>query len=301
MPRFVNYRPAGSTAAPLLAFGDPPFTIPVAAGQWEVNDGNDWLPAVAVTEAAAAAAYESWTGEAWFDFSDSTTITQSSGAITVVSNKRSGGDGLTAGGVAGAFQFVPDVRNGRAVARLTRDVSNAANTPRLSTINNTGPLSLRFQGDDKPYVVLSAYAPTDTNTHFVWSAGTTGPQNVALIRRDATPSSVRREVVPGTTNDVTFPAQASGAWRVVAVKHDGKTVTIWDNSLTPAIAAAAQDTGPTSANAFFRVGAGMAASNFATAQGNCDYGEIVVDGIKTDAEIQAAISALATKWGITLA
>lgn len=298
MARSIITRVAGQTAI-TRHVGTPPFDISLPAGNYEVDVGDGiWLPRT-VTAAPAAGSYVDWTGPGWFDFSDASTLTLNSTAITGVANKRSGGGNLTGGGDGSAFQAVANAKNGRGIMRLTRNLAVSANIPRLDA-SASSLVSQLFQGDDKAYVAIAVYAPTDTNTHFVWSAGVLGPQNVALIRRSSTDSSVRKEVVASTTNDVLFPAQPSGTWRIVAIKNDGKTVTIWDNSLTPVVVSATQDVAAVNSTVALRIGGGFAANGPAAVQGNCDYGELLFESVKTNAEIQSAMSELSSKWAIPL-
>ena len=135
----------------------------------------------------------------------------------------------------------------------------------------------------------------------------TDSQNVGFVRRNATASSVRRQLVTATSNDVSWGSgQAANTPRIVAIKHTGTAVTVWDNSATTkAVNAVAQDTGDLSANNVFRLGAAAANTasppSFGVTQCSADYYEIVIeDTARSDADIQQAITDMAAKWGITL-
>lgn len=253
-------------------------------------------------------AYQSWNGPGWFDLTDPNTITLTGQNITGVSNKRSGGVALVAGGAA--ITNPANVQNGKSAARFARDTTNPA---RLFPAGDAGNvvLSQIMQGNDKPYTVIAVYTPTDANTGFIWSwsdtVDATNSQNIALVRRSASASSVRRQLVTATSNDVSWGAgQAANSHRIVAIKHTGTAVTIWDTSTTKAVDAAAQDVASFNSELVFRIGA--AESNGSTdptlAPTACamDFFEIVIEGsAKLDADIQQAITDLAQKYAITLA
>lgn len=255
-----------------------------------------------------APAYTLWDGPGWFDASDTATITLSGGTdVASIANKRVGGGDLTYAGTAGNLDSIAAGQNGLHVLRLVRDV--VGSRPRLSALV-TDTISTMWQGDDKPYTVISAYKPTDTNTGFIWSASdtvdVTDAQVIALIRRSGSASSIRRALVTATPNDVSWGSgQASGTARIVAAKHSGTAVTVWDNSLTKAVDASAQNTTAFNSELIFRlfVSEGPSGSDPAYQATQCamDFYEILVeDEAKSDADIQQAITDLATKWGITL-
>lgn len=269
--------------------------------------GQSTTATVAITTGASYA-YQSWTadGVGWFDFSDSSTRTMVGSSCTLIANKRAGmGDLVGAGPYA--RPITTGGQNGRDFVSLVRD---ATGTPSRYEAASTTALAQAFQGNDKPYTVLVAYRPTDANTGFIWSASDTIPtteaQQIALIRRSATASSVRRSLAVATPNDVSWGAgQQANAWRIVAVKHTGTAITIWDTSTTKAVDAVAQDVTAFNTELMFYLGA--AESNggtdpaFATTAAACDYAELIVQSTaRTDAEIQQAITDLASKWGITL-
>lgn len=115
---------------------------------------------------------------------------------------------LAGAGVAGTKNRVADAQNGRSIIRLTRDISTSGGRPRFEALP-TAPISQMFQGNDRPYTVITAYRPTDTSTGYIWSAsenanGDASSEQIALIRRSGTASSVRRQLLEGTTNDVSW-------------------------------------------------------------------------------------------------
>lgn len=252
---------------------------------------------------ASGPAYTTWAGPGWFDASDGATISQDSGLISGFANKRSGGGDLTRSGAINRMALIANARNGRSAIRLTRDTSGR---PRLTAPVDSA-LSAVFQGDDRPYTVIAAYMPTDANTGYIWTASATisdtTSQQIALIRR-TTNCSVRRQLAEGSANDVNFPAQAANAPRIVAIQHTGTAISIWDTSLTKAVNAANQNTGafsPTLDFALFASRTLGTQGSYASVQCSLDFYEIVIDNTaRTDAEIVAAIQALAAKWAITL-
>lgn len=262
---------------------------------------------VAAVAAGSAPAYTLWSGPGWFDASDDATLTLSGSEVTAMANKRAGGGNLVGLGNPGKVR-VPNAQNGRAVIRLTRDTASGDFRPRLEAAP-TAPISQMFQGEDQPYTVIVVYRPTDTNTGYIWSAsenanGDANSQQVALIRRSATASSVRRQLVESTSNDVSWgTGQASGVARIVAIRHTGTAVTIWDNQLTKTVDAAAQNVAAFSTDLAFMLFASRTvnANSYSGAQCNLDFCEIVVESTaRSDAEIVQAIQDEATKWGITL-
>lgn len=261
---------------------------------------------VNVSIAGQSYAYEAWTGPGWFDFSNATTVTlNGSNQVTAVSNKRAGSGDLAGEGTITLRTLPSSVQNGFSVLRLGRDTANPARLRALTT----AALSSMFNGNDKPYTVISVYIPRDANSGFIWSASdtvdVTNSQCVGLISRSTPNSSVRRQVTT-VTNDVNFGSgQASGTPRIVAVKHSGTAVTIWDTSLTKAVDAAAQDTTTFNNELAFYLGAfetgGASDPTIGAVAKAVDICEIVVESsARSDADIQQAITDLAAKWGITL-
>lgn len=248
-------------------------------------------------------AYETWSGAGWYDMSDMNSMTVNpNGTVSTISNKRSGNGNLTALGPQDKVLISPAQMNNRQAVRVTRDAANTASVPRLEAPANS-LVSQLFVGDDKPYVVIIAYQPLDTNSVYVWSATAglddTNDQTIALIRRP-TNSSVRRRVNTAL-NDVTWGSgQAGFVPRIVAVKHTGKAVTVWDNSLNKTVTSASQDYEPFNAALQFMIGAARTSTtSFSNAGATVDYYETIIDSAtKTDAEIEQAISDLSTKWGI---
>lgn len=249
-------------------------------------------------------AYAAWTGPGWFDFSDSATLTASAGKISAVANKRSGGESLTAQGAD--ISTATGGIGGQQVARFTRDTSNPA---RLSAPQN-GVISAMCRGEDKPYTVITVFNPTDANTGYIWSWSDTvdgsNSQQIALIRRASAQPSVRRQLVEAASNDVRWgTSHPANTPRIVAVQHTGTAVTIWDNSLTPAVNGAAQDVAAFNNQLAFYIGASETLSDtdphFAPVACAMDMGEIVIeDRAVPAADVQQAITDLATKWGIAL-
>ena len=249
--------------------------------------------------------YQSWTGPGWFDMSDAGTLTASGTVIASVANKRSGGESLTAAGAA--ISTVAGGMGGRQVARFTRDTSG--NPARLSASQN-GVISAMCRGEDKPYTVITVFNPTDTNTGYIWgwsdTVDSTNSQQIALIRRASAQPSVRRQLVEATSNDVRWgTSHPANTPRIVAVQHTGTAVTIWDNSLTPAVSAAAQDVAAFNNELAFYIGASETLYPtdpfFSSAACAMDMGEIVIESRAVpDADIQQAITDMAAKWGITL-
>lgn len=254
----------------------------------------------------SATSYTTWTGgTGWFDVSDAATLTKVGASLNAIANKRSGQGDLTGAGAARTWQAA--AQNGLATVAMTRDVGGA---PARFAASAASALSQTFQGDDKPYTVIAVYKPTDTNTGFIWTASDTvngtDSQIVGLVRRNATASSIRKAATTAGTVDVNFGSgQTSGSYRIVAAKHTGTAVTIWDTSTTPAVSGSAQNTTILNTELIFYIGA--AETNNATdpsyAFTACamDWAEMVIEPTaRTDAEIQQAITDIASKWGITL-
>jgi len=262
----------------------------------------------AVTVSTASGyAYSGWAsdGIGWFDFSDAATRTMVGSSVTAISNKRGASLGDFAG--AGAARTITAAgQNGRDYVSFARDISG--NPARFVAVQTTA-LAQAFQGANKPYTVLVVYRPTDANSGYIWSASDTvdsvDSQAIALIRRSASASSARRGLVTANGNDVNFGAgQAAGAWRIVAVKDTGSSVTIWDTSTTKSVDAVARTVGTFNTELAFYLGAAETNTTdptYAPVACAADYAEIVVQSTaRTDADIQQAITDLAAKWGITL-
>jgi hypothetical protein len=264
---------------------------------------------IAITIAAGTGyAYEAWTGPGWFDASDAASISVTGSVVTGITNKRTNGGNLTAGGTSGNLVVLSAAQNGKNAISVTRDVSTATSPPRLSS-TTTSILSQAFQGTNKPYTVIIVYKPTDTNTGFVWAASnttsTTDSQNIALVRRSAAASSIRRQVVTATSGDVSFGSgQAANSVRIVAASFTGSAVSVWDTSLTASVVGAAQSASAFSTSTIFRLFA--AETNgpppiLAGVQASMQFYECVVeDTARSTTDIQTAISNMAAKWGVTL-
>lgn len=265
----------------------------------------DKAVSVTVTDAVD---YEGWSGPGWFDASDAATISLSGDQVTAIANKRSGGGNLTKSGTAQNITRVAGAQNGRAAIRVARDVSSSAAVPHLAA-SAADPISTMCQGDDKPYTVIAAYKPSDTNTGYVWSwsdtLNATDSQRIALLSRNAS-ASVRRSLATAALNDVTWGSgQASGTPRVVAAKFTGTALSVWDNSLTKVVNAAAQNVAAFNAELVFRLFASeinnASDPTVDQVQRAMDFYEIVVvDSAKSDADVQEAIQDIADKWGVTL-
>lgn len=249
--------------------------------------------------------YEVWTGPGWFDLSDTSTTTVSGGNIQAVANKRPGGVGLVATGTS--IEQIVDQR-GKHIALFNR---NADNVARLVPVTaGSDPLSRVSQGDDKPYTVIVVYTPRDDKDGYVWSwsdtTNATDAEQIAVIRRPTLPPILRRQKVSATPNNVSWgTAHVMGTPRIVAVRHTGTAVTVWDTSVTKALADVAQDAPAFSNELVFMIGAmeTAAATDPSIARASCamNFCEIIGEGeAKSDAKIQQAITDLAAKWGITL-
>lgn len=260
--------------------------------------------------ATISAEYTGWTGPGWFDASDTSTITAASNHVSAMSNKRSGGGNLTYAGTANLLDSGVATQNSLNALRLTRDVTTNVSEPRLEA-SSAATISTMFQGDDKPYTVIFAYKPTDANAGFLWSASdrladAANAQVIALVRRTTPNSSVRRQLLNATPNDVNFGAgEASGTPVIVAIKHTGTAVSVWETSLTKSVDASAQDVTTFNNALTFRLFAaetsGASDPKINQVQCNLDFYECVVDSsARTDVEIQQAITDIAAKWAITL-
>ena len=215
-------------------------------------------------------------------------------------------------GVGTPVTRVGAIQNGRSIARFTRVTANPARFH--ASTDGSDAISQLCQGDDKPYTVVTVYIPRDTQTGYVWSwswswsdtVNNTDAQQIAFIRR-STNWSIRRQAVTATTNDVTWGSgHPVGAARIMAVRHTGATISVWDYSLTKAVDGAAQDAPPFNSELIFRLGATEVQHAtdpmIGAVAGAMDLCEIIIEGeSKSDADIQQAIRDLAAKWGIALA
>lgn len=269
--------------------------------------GQSKTQSISLAIAAATPAYESWTGPGWFDASDASTFTLSGSNITTIANKRSGGDSLTGSG-ASVPTYQTAIQNGKNGIRFSRNTTDPARL--FATGTQTSPLATMFQGADKAFTVICVFKPTDTNTGWIWACSRTvditDVELVGLLRRNATASSFRKQTTTANSVDNAFGSgHGSGVARVVAVKHSGTAVTVWENSTTKTITDVAQNLPDVSTNPQFRIGSamtngtpGQVISGTVCAQ---DFFEIVMESTaKSDADIQQAIIDLASKWGITL-
>lgn len=262
---------------------------------------------VAMTISGASSyAYESWTGPGWFDASDGATVTTSGSNVTTWGNQRAGGAALSAAGAA--ITYPSGVQNGLAALRFARDAGGAP--ARLSPVGGaSAALSTMCQGNDKPYTVIAVYKPTDTNTGFIWSwsdtVDGTDEQVQALVRRSGSACSSRRRLTTAGGTDVNFGSgQAANSVHIVAIKYTGTAVSIWDNSTTAAVSGTSHDFGAFNTQLIFYIGTAESAGTDPTYPATAcamDFFEVVIeDSAKADADIQQAITDLATKWGITL-
>nr|WP_297526958.1 glycoside hydrolase family 16 protein [uncultured Roseateles sp.] len=257
--------------------------------------------------AAAAYAYASWTGDnvAWYDASDSAAVTTSGSSATGLTNKRGGGVNSNLSGAGAGRTYNLAAINGRNVISFARDTSNPARFTAGATTDN---VCGAFNGNDKAFVAICVYRPTDANTAFIWSysAGDgTNAKQIALLRRAAAASELRRQVVNGAPANVFYTDAngiPSGSVEIVAVKFSGTTATIWRNSTTPFVVDAAQDVGTFGTDGYFRLGAAMDTSVLATTACAFDFCEMLVQSgaTRSNADIQQAITDLAAKWGKTL-
>jgi len=262
--------------------------------------------------AATSYAYQSWTNlKGWFDASSTDGITTTKKFINSFVNKSGANGDLTVAGTAESISLIGNVQNGRSVARLVRNVSSPTAVPRAAALS-TDAVSQVFQGDDQPFVAIIVLKPTDTNTGFPWSASTSlstsANEQIAYTRRNTTASGIRKQP-SGVSNEVTWSSPAgevSGTVWIIAIHHTGTAVTVWRNSTTPIVNAAAQNVAAITTGAIFQLFAIFqnAASGTnptpAITQGNMDLMECLVAGSQTTAEVQQAITDLAAKWGITL-
>lgn len=255
-------------------------------------------------------AYTRWSGGAVYDASDDSMVLRTGSTVTGLNNsKRTGQGNLIAAGTVGNITRVAAAQNGRPAIRLVRDVAASVVVPRLvSTVSD--PISMMFQGDDKPYTAIVAFKPTDTNTRFVWSASVTtdatDAEVIGLVSRNGSAGSSRRARVAATPLDVNYGAgDASGMPLIVAIVSNGTTVSIWKSSLTKTVDAAAQDAEAMSSNLVFALFAARAAGGsnptYSLTQGNMDFYEAAFSSAaQADAEVRQAITDMAVKWTITL-
>lgn len=265
---------------------------------------------IAMTVSAATSyAHEAITENAvgWFDASDSSTITLSGSNVATLANKRTGMGDLTGGGAARTVSSA--AVNGRNAIAFVRDVSGTTSEARL-TASETSALSVAFQGANKPYTSISVYKPTDSNTGYIWAASdtvnTTDSQIIGLVRRSASASSARRQLVTATTNDASFGSgQASDVLQIVAIIDTGTAVTVYESSVTASVVATSRTVGTFNSELTFRIGASEtngtadpALAATACAMLFCE--KHVWAAALSDAVVQQAITDLASKWGKTL-
>lgn len=263
---------------------------------------------------SADGVYALWNGPGWFDASDSSTVQQNVGVVTGLLNKRKGfdvqrgfvvnkGDLVAGGGTTRTIST--GVQNGRNALAITRD----AVAPVRFVADSTTAVSQAFQGNDKPFTVIVAYRPTDTNNGYIWSGSRTVDSSnehvVGLVRRSTPNCSARKQTAANNAPDVNWgTGQAQNVNRIVAIRHTGTAVTVWDTGLTKAVDNAAQDTVSISTLAKFVLFAAQtkgSSEGYALVQSSKLFFEIVVeDKVRTDAEITKAMTDMAAKWGITL-
>lgn len=296
----------GTGAVQITGTASATSTITIAATniQGQTTTVTRPLTVEAVPDPGTPTPYADWTGPGWFDMSDAATITLSGSQVTTVANKRSGGGDLTAAGTVANVVRQTAAQNGRQAVRINRIADAGINTPRLEA-PATSPVSALFQGNDSPFTVIMAYRPNDANTGFIWSAtagsGTDTDQTIALVRR-TTNASIRRKPLL-VSNDVNWgTGQAANVARIVAIRHTGTTVTVWDNSLTKVLTDAAQNFEAFTALLQFTLGASRSNNvSYAGVQATTDYFEAIIENtVRSDADIQRAISDLSAKWGITV-
>ena len=286
------------------SIGAYPITINVTNSRGQTASRTSTLT---VQVSQPAPSYAAWTGPGWFDPNDEATLTLNGDLVTGMANKRIGGGDLVANGSLTRMTRIPNARNGRSAIRLARDISNL---PRL-VAPIASPISAAFQGNDKPWTAIVAYMPTDTNTGYVWSASVTidntDSHQIALVRRNASPSSIRRQLVTATSGDVSWGSgQGSNILRIVGVKHTGTAVSVWDTSLTKIVNEAPQDTAAFSESLDFALFAARTLAidgvpRYAGVQCSLDFYEGVFESTaRTDAEIVQAMQDMATRYGTTL-
>lgn len=249
--------------------------------------------------------YATWTGPGWFDVTDESTITLSGPTVTGIANKRSGSGNLIGGG---GTTRVMQTRAGRGDKELviTRDT--------VAPVRFVAPaataISQAFQGADKPFTAIVVYRPLDANSGYIWSASRTvdaaNEHVVGLVRR-ATPNSTFRKLV-GTNNapDVNWgTGQLQDSPRIVAIRHTGTAVTVWDTTFKKTVTSVAQDCPDISTLAQFVLFAAQAKGSgvtYANVQSTMAFHEMIVETtLRTDVEIAEAMAALAAKHGIYLA
>ncbi len=263
---------------------------------------------------SADGVYALWNGPGWFDASDTSTIQTSGSTVTALLNKRHGyssqhgmtveyGDLVGGGGTTRTIQAA--AQNGRNALAVTRDIV----APVRFVADSTTALSQVFQGNDKPFTVIVAYRPTDANNGYIWSGSRTIDSSnehvVGLVRRSTPNSSFRKQIAANSAPDANWgTGQAQNVNRIVAVRHTGTAVTVWDTGLTKVVDNVAQDTPAISSLAKFVLFAAQtkgSSEGYALVQSSKLFFEIVVeDKVRTDAEITKAMTDMAAKWGITL-
>lgn len=280
-------------------------TYTVNIDEWRITKIADAAvtpaPSPTPTPSPTPVAYTAWTGPGWFDASETA---GGGAAMTTFTNKNGGGDLSKVG--TGTITTVSAAQNGRNVVRVVRDVSSSAAVPHLAASTNSA-ISTMWAGDDQPFVAIIAYKPTDTNTGYIFASAIDSGSNldhIAYLRRSGTASSVRKKSGSATQIDVSSsPAAGNVADTpvVVAIRHNGTTVDIWNNSTTKFATAAAQDTAAIGTPQLFRLFANKVNGNILATQCSMDFYEGVFDtATHTDTEIQNAITLIADKWGITL-
>jgi hypothetical protein len=163
-----------------------------------------------------------------------------------------------------------------------------------------------WRGEDQPFTLLVAYMPTDVNSGRIFSAAhlIEGQANqITLVRLSGAPS-ILQKTSQNNILPVNFGSgQAAGSPRIVAIRHTGTAVTIWDTSTTPILLNAPHNSPANMSNdTQFRLFAAISSTTGLTLnQCAMDFYEIVAtNSALPEADIQAAIAQMATKWGITI-
>lgn len=241
--------------------------------------------------------YQEWPGPGWFDASDASTVSlhEDTNIPLGLINRRSGGGDLESAGAV-SHAYVEDAQNGLSAVRITRNVSVAANLPRMVAASGA-PLSQMFHGSNRPFTVIAVYKPLDANTGFFWSVGN-NPGYTSLIRR--ADSSTIRKGSNAQTYDVNFEGQAANSPRIIVVTYNGTHTSVWNTSLTKTIDTQPQNELPVTSTPFCLF-AQQTSTVYSTVQFSTDFYEMVVENrVVSDANIQMAITDLADKWGIDL-
>lgn len=296
-----------------LAKIDVVLSNPSAIGHILVRCDNPTLAYVGVIDIRAlyfdgvnvdAPAYTTWTGPGWFDVNDDSTITLSGPTVSVIANKRSGSGDLVGGG--GTGRVIQTYPSGYKELVITRDTT----APVRFVAPAASAISQAFQGTDKPFTAIVVYRPLDANSGYIWSASRTvdaaNEHVVGLVRR-ATPNSTFRKLV-GSNNapDVNWgTGQLQDSPRIVAIRHTGTTVTVWDRTFKKTVTAAAQDCPDINTLAQFVLFAAQTKGGsvtYANVQSSMAFHEMIVETeLRTDVEIAEAMAALAAKHGIYIA